>query len=123
MDFPGWHTIWGGVTPEPTPIPTLEGTWVLNDTLSEPDTAFNENVAFTATNTYGTIINPAGVRFVSSTSGSYLELKPSTLVYYYATNAWATGQTNNKYNKWTFPSGATASDNFITWLAANAAKQ
>lgn len=105
------------------PLPDLAGTWVLNERLYEPENAFNENVAFTATNTSGTITNPTGVRFVSSTSGSYLELKPTMLVYYYATNAWATGQTNNKYNKWTFPTGATVSDEFRAWLANNATKQ
>lgn len=40
-------------------------------------------------------------------------------VYTFSSNSWG----SDKLNYFTFPSGATASDDFITWLAANATKQ
>ena len=104
-------------------LPELAGTWVLNERLYAPENEFNENVAFTAVNTSGTIKEPTGVRIVKGSSSHSLELKPTTIVYYFSTNAWATGETNNKYNKWTIPAGATASDEFRAWLASNATKQ
>ena len=115
----------GGVTPEPTP--TLEGTWVLNDTLSAPENWSSEDVEFNAINTAGTNYSVIRV-FLSegSSSGKTLNLssgQSSKIIYWYQTNAWATGQTNNKYNTWTFPSGATASDAFRAWLTSNATKQ
>lgn len=100
---------------------------MLNDTLSVPENWSSEDVEFTATNTAGTTYSVTRV-FLSegSSSGKTLNLKSSQsskIIYWFQTNAWATGQSNDKYNSWTFPSGATASDDFITWLAANATKQ
>lgn len=114
----------GGVTPEPTPTPTLEGTWVLNERLYAPESWTAENVEFTATNTAGTTLSVNKVRLTeTSSSGKILNLNDYTAIYYFQTNAWATGQTNNKYNKWTFSAGATASNEVLTWLANNATKQ
>lgn len=115
------------ITPEPSPTPTLEGTWVLNDTLSVPENWSSEDVEFTATNTAGTTYSVIKVSLTEgSSSGKTLNLssgQSSKIVYWFQTNAWATGEINNKYNNWTFLTGATASDDFITWLAANAIKQ
>lgn len=115
-------TPFGSVTPEPTP--TLEGTWVLNETLVEPENWSRENVEFTATNTAGTTASFTNVNISETTSsGKSLRLGSYTIIYWFSTNSWSTGQANDKYNKWTFPAGATASDEFRAWLAANAAKQ
>ena len=107
-------------------LPELAGTWVLNERLYEPENWSNENVTFTATNTAGTTLSVNRVRITgtsSSSSGKILELNTYTAIYYFKTNAWVTGQSNSKYNKWTFPSGATASEAFRAWLASNATKQ
>lgn len=105
-------------------LPELAGTWVLNEVLSEPENWTTENVEFTATNTAGTTLSVNQVRLTeTSSSGKILNLNIYTAIYYFQTNAWATGQANNKYNKWTFPAAATASDEFRAWLASNATKQ
>lgn len=43
-----------------------------------------------------------------------------TSVYDFVTNTWVN---TTKYKYITFPTGATASDEFFTWLKANATKQ
>ena len=110
----------GGASPQ---LPELAGTWVMNERLYAPENWTTENVAFTATNTAGTTYSVKKVHLTnSSSSGKILELDLKA-IYYFMTNAWATGQMNNKYNKWTFPAGATASDEFRAWLESNATKQ
>ncbi len=95
----------------------------MNERLYAPENWTTENVAFTATNTAGTTYSVKKVHLTnSSSSGKILELDLKA-IYYFMTNAWATGQMNNKYNKWTFPAGATASDEFRAWLESNATKQ
>lgn len=117
MDFSGGHSVWGGVTPEPTPTPTLEGTWVLNDTLNAP-TNWNTQLI------NGTIATSQGnsplysIQYVNNKMHFYMSAVQISSTYDFETNQWA-----NKVNSATFPSGATASDDFITWLAANATKQ
>lgn len=113
----------GGVTPEPTPTPTLEGTWLLNDTLIAPENTLDLYISFT-----GTAINSYGQTVSQDFNHEYIDkahlycrvtsTSQTLTIYNFETNAW-----DQKYNKWTFPSGATASDDFITWLAANATKQ
>ena len=110
-------TPFGGVTPEPTPTPTLEGTWVLNDTLNAP-TNWNTQLI------NGTIATSQGnsplysIQYVNNKMHFYMSAVQIFSTYDFETNQWA-----NKVNSATFPSGATASDDFITWLAANATKQ
>lgn len=125
MDFPGWHTVWGGVTPEPTPIPTLEGTWVLNKRLypSQTGEAINENINFTAVTPNG---NFTGVKIgvgytATSTAGFYLNQSTTFATYQFSNNQW--GDSARAISQITFPAGATASDEFRAWLASNATKQ
>lgn len=95
----------------------------MNERLYAPENWTTENVEFTATNTAGTTHSVKKVSLVeTSSSGKSLRLDLIT-IYWFKTNAWATGQSNGKYNKWTFPAGATASDEFRAWLASNATKQ
>lgn len=119
MDFPGWHTVWGGVTPEPTPTPTLEGTWVLNERLYAPESTINEYVNFTGkTSTTDTAKNFKGVQI----STNQFDVTPSgalpIVIYKFTDMTWV-----NKYKILTFTAGATASDEFRAWLASNASKQ
>lgn len=110
-------TPFGGVTPEPTPTPTLEGTWLLNDTLVAPGTSLAQVIS-------GTIVTAQGnaplysIQYVNNKMHFYISAVQIYSTYDFDTNQWA-----NKVNSATFPSGATASDDFITWLAANATKQ
>lgn len=119
MDFPGWHTVWGGVTPEPTPTPTLEGTWVLNERLYALESAFTETVSFQAAAPDGGLTNVSKI----FTENAKLKYNIQTSISIYTMYDFSTNTWDHKYPKWTFPSGATASDDFITWLAANATKQ
>lgn len=113
----------GGVTPEPGPTPTLEGTWVLNDRLYAPASPFKVSVDYTAifTDTGNsvwksmTISNYLGFNKYADETGSYN-------MYTFETNTWQhvrAGVTKSI----TFGAGATASNDLITWLAANATKQ
>lgn len=112
----------GGVTPEPTP--TLEGTWVLNERLypSQTGETINENISFTAVTPGG---NYTGVKILvgNATTDKVKFYKTSgdvIAIYTYSTNGW----TNDKViSQIIFPAGATASGDFVTWLAANATKQ
>lgn len=109
-----------GVTPEPTP--TLEGMWVLNDTLVEPESTFYETVAFTAGVSSPTL-SFTGINYGSATRQLvYLREagQSSFMIYNFANNSWNSQRTYKTIN---FSSGATASDDFITWLASNATKQ
>ena len=110
----------GGVTPDPT-IPTLEGTWVLNERLYPPENAFSENVSFKASESAtGTQKGFTGVKN-NTINGQLIFFNAFTddIIYYYSSNTW--GANNLKYL--TFPAGATASDEFRAWLASNATKQ
>lgn len=109
----------GGVTPEPTPTPTLEGTWVLNERLYAPESAFTETVSFQAAAPDG------GLTSVSKifTENAKLKYNIQTSISIYTMYDFSTNTWDHKYPKWTFPSGATASDEFRAWLASNATKQ
>lgn len=109
----------GGVTPEPTPTPTLEGTWVLNERLYAPESAFTETVSFQAAAPDGGLTNVSKI----FTENAKLKYNIQTSISIYTMYDFSTNTWDHKYSKWTFPSGATASDDFITWLAANATKQ
>lgn len=106
----------GGVTPEPTPTPTLEGTWVLNEELSAPEKDFDEiNLYFTFGTTRCSRIRTANRTHLSASkviSGDGID------IYQFNTNTWKSTNRNL-----TFETGATSSDEFRAWLASNATKQ
>lgn len=93
-------------------LPELAGTWVLNERLYAPESTIVANV--NATISTGTA-SEASTKFTIGNG----EVKSSNRVLYqFANNAWIA-----KYKYWTFPAGATASDEFRAWLASNATKQ
>lgn len=118
-------TPFGGVTPEPTPTPTLEGTWVLNKRLypSQTGAAINENINFTAVTPNGNVTGvKIGVGYTAtSTAGFYLNQSTTFAIYQFSNNQW--GDSTRAISQITFPAGATASDEFRAWLASNATKQ
>ena len=118
--FPWMAHRLGGVTPEPTP--TLEGTWVLNDTLVAPESDFSVHTSFTVGSSVSTQYAASLIRTYTTSGLHRLSVQLTTgtenVLYNFGTNAW-----EYKYKYLIFPSGATASDDFITWLAANATKQ
>lgn len=104
-------------------LPELAGTWVLNERLYATENTLNEIASFTAgssitnikTSYVGMNINPSGML-------TYLESNTSVYgaaIYKFPTNNWQ----SLKYKYVTFPTGATASDEFRAWLASNATKQ
>ena len=106
----------GGVTPEPTPTPTLEGTYVLNEELSAPEKDFDEiNLYFTFGTTRCSRIRTSNRTHLSAykvISGDGID------IYQFNINTWKSASRNL-----TFETGATASDEFRAWLASNATKQ
>lgn len=109
----------GGVTPEPTPTPTLEGTWVLNEQLY-PVNNFNEKIGCDVF-----INNTAtkhGITTIVSTETDLKFYKGGGIEYSltYASQTWIL---NAKVTSIQFYEGATASNEFMAWLTANATKQ
>lgn len=99
-------------------LPELAGTWVLNDKLYAPENSipmfqlnyqagdgakyYNyKDIAVTTAQFYG-----------NRSNGDYNQF------YQFSSNKWS-----YKYKYFTFPAGATASDEFRAWLASNATKQ
>ena len=115
--------IGGGVTPEPGPTPTLEGTWVLNERLYAPESAFSAVVDYTAnfTSTGNSAWKSVSVSNILSFNKNADETGGYTM-YRFETNAWDNVRAG-AVKSITFNTGATASDDFITWLVANATKQ
>lgn len=109
-------TPFGEVTPEPTPTPTLEGTWILNERLYAPEKDFDEiNLQFTFGTTRCSRIRTSNLTHLSAykvISGDGID------IYQFNTNTWKSTSRNL-----TFETGATASYEFRTWLASNATKQ
>lgn len=104
-----------GVTPEPTPTPTLEGTWVLNSNLTAP--AVSQTISGTIATTQGNA--PLfGIQYTNNKLHFYINQSTIYSTYDFSTTQWA-----NKVNTITFPTGATASDEFVVWLSNNATKQ
>lgn len=105
-----------GVTPEPTPTPTLEGTWVLNERLYAPEKDFDEiNLYFTFGTARCNRIRTDNLTHLSAykvISGDGID------IYQFNSNTWKSTNRNL-----TFETGATASDEFRAWLASNATKQ
>lgn len=100
-------------------LPELAGTWVLNERLYAPESAFTETVSFQAAAPDGGLTNVSKI----FTENAKLKYNIQTSISIYTMYDFSTNTWDHKYPKWTFPSGATASDDFITWLAANATKQ
>ena len=101
-------------------LPELAGTWVLNERLYAPENDISENISFTAS----TPTSPPDTRVCTAgnVNTQYVSIKPSTAnwitAYNILVNKWI-----NRFQTWTFPTGATASDAFRAWLASNATKQ
>lgn len=99
-------------------LPELAGTWVLNERLYAPTESVKTDTNFSGSTKTGKV-----EQFISVTNGpKSVVAKPasglSITMYNYSTNQW-----NEKYDTWTFPTGATASGEFRAWLASNATKQ
>lgn len=100
-------------------LPELAGTWVLNEKLYAPENAISQYADFTAT--YGSsTINCTRAQIKTTEIVITSDAGRSITIYTFASNAWKSG---SKYATWTFPAGATASDEFRAWLASNATKQ
>lgn len=99
-------------------LPELAGTWVLNERLYAPENAFYENISFTVKTETGGETPANRVDFSTSTVKVRLTGSGSITIYTFTNNSW-----DREYKYWTFPVGATASDEFRTWLASNATKQ
>lgn len=100
-------------------LPELAGTWVLNERLYAPESAFTETVSFQGAAPDGGLTNVSKI----FTENAKLKYNIQTSISIYTMYDFSTNTWGNKYPKWTFPSGATASDEFRAWLASNATKQ
>lgn len=103
-------------------LPELAGLWVLNEVLSPTENNLFEGVNFTAGKTITTITENFGEIVIIPTGNLIFRFSVGGggyPVYDFTTNTW----TSNKYVYIKFDSGATASDEFRTWLASNAVKQ
>lgn len=109
----------GGVTPEPTPTPTLEGTWVLNEQLY-PVNNFNEKIGCDVF--INNTVTKHGITTIVSTETDLKFYKGGGIEYslIYASQTWTL---NAKVTSIQFYEGATASNEFMAWLTANATKQ
>ncbi len=99
-------------------LPELAGTWVLNERLYAPENDFHERVSFYA----GTLAAPntLSMQDVETGNGILTGHTTSYIQFYsFLTNSWI----NYHYPVWTFPAGASVSENFYKWLASNATKQ
>ena len=114
--FPWMAHRWG-VTPEPEPepTPTLEGTWVLNEDLTAP--AVSQVISGTMNTSQGDA-SLYSLQYVNDRLNFYNSQSSIYSNYDFPYKSWT-----NRVISITFPSGATASDDFITWLAENATKQ
>ena len=103
-------------------VPELAGTWTLNETLNPASNTINETVAFSAT-TPGGSFNGVKISVGSTgttTAGFYINASTTFAVYQFSNNSWV--DASRKITQITFAAGATASDEFMTWLVANATK-
>lgn len=105
---------------EAAELPELAGTWVLNERLYAPKSEINEtlNAPITIARTSGTQYQAQLFKISLTSLTAYPTTGGSTEIYSFRSNVWSdSGKT------WTFPTGATASNEFRTWLASNATKQ
>ena len=94
---------------------TLAGTWLLNNTLYPTEAKLTEKIDVTHAGSKYTsiVIDPISNRCVTLTAG----VGGKTL-YYFDTKRW-----NGSDHTIIFSEGTTCSDEFFTWLKANATKQ
>lgn len=103
---------------ESVELPVLAGRWVLNERLYAPESDFYENISFYA----GTLAAPntLAMQDVETGNGILTGHTTSYIQFYsFTNNNWLTYH----YPVWTFPAGASVSENFYKWLASNATKQ
>lgn len=109
----------------------LAGTWVMNNQIYQPETTIKELVNFTMPGYTVAIYNAKGIRITGApaTTASFLGIWKSTeateqylAVYDFYTNKWSNTKDLSPAVL-TFPTGATASNEFLAWLASNATKQ
>lgn len=105
---------------EAAELPELEGTWVLNERLYAPESDFNEQINFNGKTATGSQRNMKRVYTANNQLLTVSISSDTDMMYNFSNNVWNSAQ---KYNTWTFPAGATASDEFRAWLASNATKQ
>lgn len=101
-------------------LPELAGTWVLNGRMYAPEASVTWGGTATATPTSGASFTATQIN-VSITIANFYKERGTGEAYNFSTNKW-----DNNYStiaSLTFPAGATASDEFRTWLASNATKQ
>lgn len=104
---------------EAAELPELAGTWVLNNRLYAPASDISQYADFTAT--YGSsTINCTRAQITDTKVIITSDKARAITIYTFSDNSWTSG---SKYGTWTFPEGATASDEFRAWLASNATKQ
>ena len=96
-------------------LPELAGTWVLNQRLYAPE----NQVSYTGSYTLNGSANKTQMVVNSSYLINYIGAQ-AYQDYNFSTNTW---RTTNFDRTLIFPAGATASDEFRTWLASNAIKQ
>lgn len=107
---------------ESVELPELAGTWMLNERLYAPETVIIETIRFVAGATITSINNPyKEIRIGYNDIMYYVETSGGTpWIFNFKTPAW---NASYKYKYLKFPAGATASNEFRTWLASNATKQ
>lgn len=101
-------------------VPTLAGSWLFKEVLTKPSTQIDEAVNFTATGggaartctAIKTLTNK--LNYVYNAGG----LQRILAVYDFDKNEWVSG-----YKTITFAEDATVSEEFMSWLVANATKQ
>lgn len=101
-------------------LPELAGTWVLNGRMYAPEAGVTWGGTATATSASGASFTVTQIN-VSITIANFYKERGTGGAYNFSTNKW-----DNYYStiaSLTFPAGATASDEFRTWLASNATKQ
>lgn len=99
-------------------LPELAGTWVLNERLYAPENDMRFDISFTAIlDSTDKSNNFNGINMRTDTL-YFLKTGTSSHIYTFSDFTWG-----NRYKTIIFPAGATASNEFRTWLASNAAKQ
>lgn len=100
------------------PLPELAGTWVLNERLYAPENSIPQ---FQLNYQAGDGTNYYNYTKIAVTTDQFYGTRSNddyNQFYQFGSNKWS-----YKYKYFTFPAGATASNEFLTWLASNAAKQ
>lgn len=99
-------------------LPELAGTWVLNERLYAPENSIPQ---FQLNYQAGDGTNYYNYTKIAVTTDQFYGTRSNddyNQFYQFGSNKWS-----YKYKYFTFPAGATASNEFLTWLASNATKQ